>query len=526
VAGGTRWGWPAVFLGCVLAAGARSIATGKDANWDLKNYHWYNAWALLNGRMGWDLAPAQIQTYYNPIGDLPFHFLVQVLPWPRHVSFWMALPAAVSAFFLIRILVLLFPPGQARGNLAWIFAALAIGVTGASGQATLGSTMNEWFCAAFVMGALWLSVRAVTEGEDRHPRAFAHAALLAGCAVGFKLTYAIFAVGLLAAFVSFGPAGDRLRRATGAIAMMAAGFTLFGGYWAWTLWREFGNPVFPYFNHVFHSPWWEPLAYFDRAWGPKQPLHWAFFPFYIPGNYLLASEVPFTDYRLAALFVLAVPAALKRLTARRNVFLREAEETRNAWRLLIVFALATYAAWLKLFGIYRYLVPIEVVSGALIVGAVVYLLRGVGWRYAVTAVLAAMLIATTRPADWGRIPYGRGYFENVAPALPARSLVILGYVHPYAYEITFFQPDARFVSPYNNFIRYGEGNLLSKRINEVIRSHTGPVFILEMKSRLPADLQTVTHFGFEYAPGPCLPIRSPMADNYEQVCPLRRLSPA
>lgn len=69
--------WPAIFAACVLAAGAKSIALGKDANWDLKNYHWYNAWALLNARLGWDLAPAQVQTYYNPVGDLPFYFLVQ-----------------------------------------------------------------------------------------------------------------------------------------------------------------------------------------------------------------------------------------------------------------------------------------------------------------------------------------------------------------------------------------------------------------------------------------------------------------
>lgn len=510
----------------MLAAGARSIAIAKDANWDLKNYHWYNAWALLNGRLGFDLAPAQIQTYYNPVGDLPFYFLVHVLPWPRHVSFWMALPAAISAFFLLRILVLLFPPGEARGNRMWILAAAIIGLTGASGQATLGSTMNEWLCAAFVMGALWLSVRAVLEGEELHPRSFAIAALLAGCAVGLKLTYGTFAVGLLAALVSFGPMTDRLRRLVVAMGMMGVGFVLFGGYWAWTLWSEYGNPVFPYFNHVFHSPWWEQLAFFDRAWGPKEPMHWLFFPFLYSFDPLLASEVPFSDWRLAAVLLIALLAAIKRMTARRDVFLREAEENRTAWRLLIVFTLATYVAWLKLFGIYRYLVPLEVLSGPLIVGGVVYLVRGMGWRHAVTALLVILLVATTRPADWGRIPFGRAYFENAAPDLPPDSLVILGYVQPYAYEIPFFRADARFVSPYNNFIRYGEGNLLSRKIAEVIRTHPGPLFIMELKARLPEDGNTLAHFGLKYAPEGCQPIRSPMADNFEQVCRLQRLSPA
>ena len=495
--------WFAVFVGCVIAAGARSISLGKDANWDLKNYPWYTTWALFNGRMGWDLAPAQLQTYYNPVGDLPFHFLVQALPWPRHVAFWMALSTAVAAFFLIRILVLLFPAGRERGNVAWIVLAAAIGVTGAMGQATIGSTMNEWLSCSFLMAGLWLMVR--------DPRAVAGAAFLVGCAIGLKLTYAIFGLGFLVALLTW---DGRAKRIAVAVGFLALGWALLGGYWAWTMWQEFGNPTFPYYNHIFRSPWAEPAGSFDRNWGPRELLQWLFFPIYFSHRSLLVSEVSFRDYRLAALLVLAIVAAVKFLVQRPRVD--------PAWRFLAVFTLASYLVWLKLFGIYRYLVPLELLSGPLIVGCILYLARGRAVRYAAVAILAILLIGTTRVPDWGRIPFGHEYFDVKAPELPPGSLVILGYIHPYAYTIPFFRPDARFVSPANNLYTVGQDNLMARRIAEVIRAHPGPMFLMELKSRTAQDAQTLAHFGLGYADAPCLAIRSAMADNYEQVCPLRR----
>jgi hypothetical protein len=110
--------WPGALLLLWIAAGLRSIALGKDVNWDLKNYHWYNAWAVLNGRVGYDVAPAQLQTYHNPLGDLPFYGLVHAIQNPRTVAFIMALPVAVAAYFLLRTLCSSFP-STATARTAW-----------------------------------------------------------------------------------------------------------------------------------------------------------------------------------------------------------------------------------------------------------------------------------------------------------------------------------------------------------------------------------------------------------------------
>ena len=47
------------------------LVRGKDVSWDVRNYHWYNPYALLTGRRGFDVAVAQHATYYNPMVDVP-----------------------------------------------------------------------------------------------------------------------------------------------------------------------------------------------------------------------------------------------------------------------------------------------------------------------------------------------------------------------------------------------------------------------------------------------------------------------
>src|ERR1700744_3906495 len=65
---------------CILATapfafGLLALWLGQDANWDLRNYHWYNAYAILNGRYDIDILPSQTPWFYNPALDVPFYLL-------------------------------------------------------------------------------------------------------------------------------------------------------------------------------------------------------------------------------------------------------------------------------------------------------------------------------------------------------------------------------------------------------------------------------------------------------------------
>ena len=521
-----RWSWLGVFAACVIGAGVRSIALGKDANWDLRNYHWYNPWALLHGRHATDVAPAQLQGWHSPLADLPFYGLVNALSEPRWVAFWMALPTAIAVFFLLRTLALLFPFDRARANGAlWIGAAALIGFTGAAGAATWGTTMNEWPPAALLMAGLWVALRAAIQGEHLHPRSFALAGFLVGCAVGVKLTYAVFAFGFLASCLAFGTVRARLRRMAIAGALAAAGFLACYGWWGWMLWSEYGNPFFPYFNEIFKSPWWEPIDFFDRNFGPRDWRQVLFFPWYFAQRSLLVSEVAFRDWRLATLLAAGILAwivsRVRNLRENPNAPPPAPEPQARGWWLLGVFAFVSYVAWLKLYGIYRYLVPLELVSGALIVGCVLYVFQRGRIRVGVVIVLALLLVGTTRAGSWGRIPFGTTYFDVSAPAIPPGSLVILGYRHPFAYAAPFFPGGVRFVSPVNNFLDIGQKNGLAMAADKAIREHPGPRYYLAYKERTPHDARTLAYFALSLDEGGCMVVPSSMDENHMRLCPLK-----
>src|SRR2546425_8923549 len=155
-----------LLMAAMLVAGIVSAFVLKqDVNWDLQNYHFYNAWAFLRQRLGWDIAPAQLQTYHNPLLDLPFYWMIAADWPPRLISFVMGLPAGIGAVFLGKILHTLFGDLSSRDR--WLYAALAflIGITASGPVSQLGTTLNEWPGTALVMIALWLVLKRAAQGE-------------------------------------------------------------------------------------------------------------------------------------------------------------------------------------------------------------------------------------------------------------------------------------------------------------------------------------------------------------------------
>lgn len=167
-------------LACT-GAGVVSLYLGQDANWDLKNYHLYNPWAWVNGRYGFDLAPAQIQTFINPTLDLPLGAMVAANWAPRAIAVVQAVPAGVAAFMLLLLCRELFANMPTIRRRVAIVASLGIGLTGVAGGATIGNSMNEWPGAALVLAAIVLIVRALRTHSMRWQIA-ACAGLLAGLA--------------------------------------------------------------------------------------------------------------------------------------------------------------------------------------------------------------------------------------------------------------------------------------------------------------------------------------------------------
>ncbi len=510
----------ALLAAAMLVAGTLAALLRQDANWDLKNYHFYNAWAFVHGRLAVDIAPAQLQTYLNPLLDVPFYAMVAAGWPPRAIAFALGTVAGAGAYFLIRLLALLFadlPPVERRNYV--IFAA-ALGLLAADPAALLASTMNEWPGGALAILALWLLVRHLAL-----PRigvgTLVLAGLASGLAGGLKFTAAPFAVGTCAALLLRPPVLRRgLHDAFVFGLAVLAGMAITGGFWVYALYERFGSPVFPYYNAIFRSPWWDARAVLDSRFGPQSPLEWLYFPVLLfRGTAGLVATSGFRDWRLPVLYVMAV-AALIAWLVRRDTTARPAPPGPvAAWRFVAVFWLVSYVVWLGVYAIYRYLIPLELLSGALLLYCMRWVFPGRSLKPAIVAV-TIVLIAFTRYPYFERVDYGPAYLRVEVPPVSPHALVLLAGDAPMSHVLPFFPADARFVGIQSNFIDPAMTNALAAEVARVVREHAGPLYALT-PSIAGAQAALAAH-RLRPVERDCAPVVSNLTRQTFELCRLER----
>ncbi|HKU86450.1 MAG TPA: hypothetical protein VJV77_08920 [Casimicrobiaceae bacterium] len=518
---------------CIVVAWLAALRSRQDANWDLQNYHFYDPWAWLGGRIfDWDIAAAQLQTFHNPLPDVPFYALVAAGVDPRTITAWLALPTGVAAYFAIRIAWRLFGDLAAVERAGATVAAVAIGFTGAMGIAQLGSTTDEWLVTAFAMAALWLllpivSLTSVATADARHAVAAPLAAgALMGIASGLKLTAATYAVGLCAALVTRRvQTANNLRAIAWYAAGGIAGLAAAHGAWSYALWKHFGHPLFPYANGFFRSPWWDLHRVLPRRFGAHSAGDWLMLPFAMlaprPG---FVSELAYVDARLPMLYALTIVAlgglVIARLSGSAASARAQFATTSPQWRFIAVFAGASFVVWAIVHSIARYTIPLEIVSGMLIVGLLGWLLRPAHAVVAIT-LSVALLISTTRPADWGRTDFGPQWFDVRVPPIEPGALVLLVVDAPIAYVLPFFPADARHVGIRNNVNAPGRHNRLAEHVAQVVRDHRGPLYALSFPpGQGEADLAA---HRLRRVPGACADVRTNMPTSPIELCRLTRI---
>src|SRR5665213_797483 len=143
------------FLGLALLFWAAFvILLGKDTSWDFRNYHWYAPYALLNHRMGFDVAVAHQASYYNPYLDIPFYWLA------TRTHAWIALGAlgavqganVVPLYLIAREGLRIPDSGIGAGALA------LLGQTGALTLSMFGTSYYDNVMSVFVLSGLAILV--------------------------------------------------------------------------------------------------------------------------------------------------------------------------------------------------------------------------------------------------------------------------------------------------------------------------------------------------------------------------------
>lgn len=503
-----------------------SLSYGQDYNWDLANYHYYAPYALLHGRLDIDIAPSQLQTWFNPLPSLLTYFLITYFP-PKIVAIVLSAIASVSILFvfLISISSLTDEHRQSLG-LRWFVGA--VGCVGAASSpiflSELGTTFQDVLAGSFILGALALLL-----GKDFDRKIYFVVGILLGVAVGIKLTNAVYVVGFAVALI----ATERRRFLIPAVLSASGallGYIPSGGIWAVYMYWQTGNPFFPTYNDIFHSPLYAPFAMVDTRFRPDG----------IAGTlrYFVESalgthpgaEVKFADIRFLVSAMLLCGLLLSgRFWGKQNGM--EAAESsgifcRKKTGFILIFCVVSFAIWLPQFGIQRYAVALEQLAPLLILMMLALIAKNFRvWLVSSTICIVA-IVATGERANWGRVPFTDDWFGIGVPEslVEGEALYVMLSGAPIAYVIPSFPSESLFVRIQSNMPLDPEMGL-GRKAAELIASYEGPIRSLAPEAFPDKDAaDPLAAFGLTIDPTECEIITA--KSEYLRSCRMNRTSEA
>ena len=521
--------------GVPLLFGVVALLLGQDSNWDLRNYHWYNAYALLQGRLDMDMGAAQTPTFYNPTLDVPFFLAAEALP-AKIFSFLLGVLQGCNFILLYMIAARTLKIENPRLQAAAALATAFVGMIGAGQLAQVGAAFYDNIVSLFVFAA----VAVVLYNKDllqrgSVPRALGCAALaglLVGFAVGLKLPTQIFAVGVCFGLLFIpGPFVRRFFLSFVCGLGVIAGFAICGGWWMWEMWTHYANPLFPYFNDVIRSPWGLPESYRDDRFVPKTIAAALVLPFRLFVDAKIAGEIDFRDGRVLSAYVILAATAVMLLLKR----LEKTETTAASFadvfavRYLAAVAVLSYAVWLKLFGIYRYILPLEMLAPLIVVGCLAFWPVRRQRQVSLAIAVLGFMVITFQPGTWGRMPWGPGLggkLVDVTPpsiANPAETLILMTGFAPTAFVIPAFPPEIAFLRPHSYLVGVTHATEFNAVMHARIAAHRGDLMLLRADWEKWPTEKTLPALGLEITPESCRPVAANLDDELE-LCGLMRTS--
>jgi len=505
----------------ILAWTGYVVWLGKDTSWDFRNYHWYIPYAFLNDRMGIDVAVAHQGSYYNPLSDVPFYWLAV------HTTSWFAI-GVLGLFQALNIVPLYILARQTLRveNSKLTSAALALfSMTGGLTLCIYGTHYYDNVMSVFILTGIAILVakrEELTRGSLKNAFLWCMlAGFLVGGTAGLKLPEMPFAVGFATALLAVGGSRKHLatRLAAGALGGVA-GFLLFAGFWMWRMDVLTGNPLFPYFNDVFHSPLALSSPYRDMRFLPTSTSIALLFPILFSIDWRIADDLPFLDIRVGLAYIISIVTLAVWLAGRRS---KEPLVDPKAARIVIVFVAVSYFFWLKVFAIYRYIVLLEMLAPLVI--AIGIGLLPIPRRTQLVAVgvlfFAAMLF--TRSEWLERAPLGDPYIDVDLPKLadPAKTMVVMTGDAPLAFIAPSLPPEVPVLRIDGWMMQPEDGSELTRQMKKRVYAHKGPLFLIADAYDMGRASAAVLDYGLAIDWLKCRMFDTNLTGAY-QWCPLVR----
>ncbi|WP_411178716.1 hypothetical protein [Paraburkholderia gardini] len=462
-----------------LLFGCYSLWLGQDQNGDQFNYHLYNAFAFLNGKLDIDLAPAGMQSYFNPLLDVATYFLYTHFPAPI-VGFGLGVLHGLSFLLVLEIarLVLVDLNDADRYKIPLLLAAA--GCLTANFLSGLGNTMGDDTTALLLLCAVALVLRSWGELGKASLISVSvslAAGALAGAGAGLKLTNAVYAVALCVACLAYpGSVRTRIRIAFLVGVGVLLGLAATGGFWFLKMWDTFHNPVFPQFSNLFPNDLVPRMTVADLRWFPKNWVETALWPFIFSLNSQRVGEINIHQIIWAVLYgsvICWLPVAVWRC---RNG--GRFDRLRSKQVFVLLFVVTGYGVWLKVFSVYRYVVAIEMLAPLVLYTILVDLLPFERRKLIAGTVIGAatFVVIFGGVGNWGHARWAWKAFEADIPAIsePDRTTVlIVGADSARGWLATFFPPSVAFTKIAQNF---EVTPAYDERVKAMIARRGGPTY--------------------------------------------------
>ncbi len=517
-----------------LLFGFLALYLGQDANWDLRNYHYYNAYAFLNNRYDTDLLPAQTPSFYNPLMDVPFFWLASHAP-ARVAGFALGFVQGLNFLLLFALAHVTLVIPNARRKVFICAALAALGLLGGGGIAQIGTTFGDNITSLGMLLSAALVVRNLDHLRTQDaPKIFLKTLVFgipAGLMVGLKLPSVLYAVGLCGGLLFTRASPWRnlaLSFFFGLGVLLGAALTF--GPWAYFLQTHFGSPVFPYFNGFFGSPLAPPTSARDTAFAPHSLSDIFLMPFLFAQSGFRVGEIAWRDWRIPLLYV-ALPLALAwRFFGRRKWTLQPRLTAPTPSRYLLASFALSYGVWLLMFSIYRYAVTLEMIAPLLLVCAIGLLPLGLRTRGIIAGLALLIVVWSIQPGNWHRrASWSKTFVTAEIPPVsdPAHAMILMTGMEPYAHLIPLFPPEISVTRIQSNFSSPEQDKGINTVIHVRIDAHRaakGRFLLLIPAWQLGTSDGALAFFHLKRAPKPCETVTDHLFDdNLLKLCDLEGL---
>lgn len=441
----TRFEFISITLLGITFAALLAVYSGQDMNPDLINYHFYSGYLSFNKeRLLTDVIPSNIQGYLNPY-IYSLYFLLYQIVSPIFVG---AIIGGIHGLnfvciYLVARLCLSHWPIQ-KARLASFLCAV-FGLLNPFFLSMVGASWSDNLTPILILPALALILyyKFQPENNDKNSTGifskrnmtFALAGLLLGFSTGFKLTNVAFVLGLIPAWligVSFrnGPlVRTYIKELVFTFTGITIGFLIISGSWMWSLWSNFQSPMFPFYNNVFKSQQIIEIWTNTPAWAAAHSLlDYLVYPF----NWVIGippkTEWGFRDPRFAVIYILIFLRIIYHFlrTYKSSTFATTPVEYNapnyivSRWKFILVWGAVAYLFWLNQFGALRYLIPVTLLTGLVILILLDGFVPKKNTLLVFLAAIGVVCLGMIKQPPYGRLPWNKTWYPVKLPELIAK----------------------------------------------------------------------------------------------------------